>query len=368
MISANHNAKSGFCATLISTFLMAIITVLAGFMNRPGKPQAGKPAHIRENGFHNPWPTSSERGFGEFLRWQWDRLRGRAPEKPDSYNFTVAENDGSFLRGNTSALTVTWVGHATTLIQIDGLNILTDPIWSERSSLVAWTGPRRVVPPVPAFDDLPDIDVVLISHNHYDHLDKPTIKRLGNSVHYFVPLLMGKWLRGVGIKKENITELDWWQEVEYRGLRLVCTPTQHFSGRFLHDRNQVLWSSWSVLGREQRLYFAGDTGYFSGFREIGEKLGPFDIAILPIGAYRPRWFMQPMHLDPAESAQAFLDLRGRIMLPIHWGTFDLADEPMDEPPQLLFAAADSLHIPRKSIWLMRPGETRIYKSEKIPAL
>jgi len=349
-----------FYATLTVPFLLASFAIVAGFMNRPGKQLTGRPAHILENGFHNPWPTFSDRGFDDFLKWQMDRWRGKAPEKPASYDFTVARNDGRFLRSNGSETTVTWVGHATTLIQIDGVNILTDPIWSERATPVSWTGPRRVVPPAPAFDDLPKIDIVVVSHNHYDHLDKPTIKRLGNEVHYFVPLLMAKWLRGVGIKNENITELDWWEETEHRGLKLVCTPTQHFSGRFLHDRNQVLWCSWTILGKEQRIYFAGDTGYFPGFREIGEKFGAFDVAILPIGAYLPRWFMAPVHVDPAQAAQAFLDLRARVMVPIHWGTFDLADEPMDQPPKVLFAAADSLQIPRKSIWLMRPGETRTF--------
>jgi L-ascorbate metabolism protein UlaG (beta-lactamase superfamily) len=345
---------------LLCISILTIFILFVGFINRPGKHKSGRPAHMLENGFRNPWPTSSDRSFADFMKWQMDRWRGKAPKKPSSYNFTTVENDGGFLRENTSATTVTWVGHATTLLQIDGVNILTDPIWSEHATPVSWTGPPRVVPPVPAFDDLPKIDIVVVSHNHYDHLDKPTIQRLGNAAHYFVPLLMAKWLRGLGIKNENITELDWWQEAERRGLKIVCTPTQHFSGRGLHDRNQVLWCSWTILGKTQRLYFAGDTGYFPGFGEIGEKFGPFDAAILPIGAYLPRWFMSSVHVDPPQAAQAFLDLRARVFVPIHWGTFDLADEPMDQPPQLLLAAADSLQIPRESIWLMRPGETRTF--------
>lgn len=349
--------------SLFAVLLFAMLGLMANVMNHPAKPQAGQRAHIRNGGFFNPWPTSVDRGFGDFLRWQLERWRKDTPPASASRTLTVASNDGSFLRANTSAFTITWVGHATTLIQIDGVNIVTDPVWSERASPVGWAGPRRAVPPVPAFSDLPKIDVVLISHNHYDHLDKRTIKRLGNTAHYFVPLFLGRWLRGVGINQANITELDWWQEVEYRSLKLVCTPAQHFSGRFLHDRNQVLWSSWAIVGRRQRLYFAGDTGYFPGFRDIGERLGPFDIAVLPIGAYRPRWFMHAMHMEPAEAAQSFLDLRGQILLPIHWGTFDLADEPMDEPPQLLVAAADSLEIAPTSVWLLHPGETRIYPAE-----
>jgi N-acyl-phosphatidylethanolamine-hydrolysing phospholipase D len=258
-------------------------------------------------------------------------------------------------------LTATWVGHATTLIQFEGRNILTDPIFSERCSPVSWAGPKRAVPPSPSFENLPPIDFVLISHNHYDHFDKPTIKRLGNRPRYFVPLFVGKLLRNLGIANERITELDWWQSVEFDGLQFHCTPTQHFSGRGLHDRDQTLWCSWTVIGEHQRFYFGGDTGYYPGFKEIGEKLGPFDLAILPIGAYLPRWFMSPVHVEPAQSAQAFLDLRAEQMLAIHWGTFDLADEPLDEPPRLLRAATDSLGIDAAQVWVLQPGETRVVK-------
>lgn len=319
---------------------------------------AGRPPHHTEKGFHNPFPTFRPHGGGAFLKWQWDRLRGKAPDKPAHYDFKIAANDGAALKNDAEKLRVTWIGHATTLVQIEGANILTDPIFSERCSPVSFLGPKRKVPPAPEFENLPRIDAVLISHNHYDHLDKATIKKLGNGPRYFVPLFAGKFLRDLGIKKENIVELDWWQSAEFRGLTLHCTPTQHFSGRGLHDTNQVLWCSWAVLGRGQRFYFAGDTGYFPGFKEIGEKYGPFDLAILPIGAYLPRWFMAPVHVDPPEALQAFLDLRGEKMLAVHWGTFDLADEPMDQPPKDLRRAADSLGIGQEGIWVFQHGETR----------
>ncbi len=345
-----------------STFLLVLVLFASlGYVNRPANHKPGRPAHHGENAFRNPWPTFENRGFADLLKWQWDRLRGKAPKKPERYDFRIAENDGQFLRANGEQFTATWVGHATTLIQIEGRNILTDPIFSERCSPVSWAGPKRVAPPSPSFENLPPIDFVLISHNHYDHLDKPTIKRLGNQPRYFVPLFVGKWLRNLGIANERITELDWWQSAEFDGLQFHCTPAQHFSGRGLHDRNQTLWCSWAVIGERQRFYFGGDTGYFPGFKEIGEKFGPFDLAILPIGAYLPRWFMSPVHVEPAQSAQAFLDLRAEQMLAIHWGTFDLADEPLDEPPKRLRAAADSIGIDWRRLWVLEPGETRVVK-------
>jgi len=348
-----------------STFLLVLVLFASlGYISRPANHKPNRPAHHAENAFRNPWPTFENRGFGDLLKWQWDRLRGKAPKKPQRYDFRIMENDGQFLRANGEQFTVTWIGHATTLIQIEGHNILTDPIFSARCSPVAWAGPLRVVPPSPSFENLPPIDFVLISHNHYDHLDKPTIKRLGNQPRYFVPFLVGKFLRDLGIAPERITELDWWESATFDGLQFHCTPTQHFSGRGLHDRNQTLWCSWTVIGERQRFYFGGDTGYFPGFKEIGEKFGPFDLAILPIGAYLPRWFMSPVHVEPAQSAQAFLDLRAEKMLAIHWGTFDLADEPMDEPPRLLRAAVDSLGIDAAQVWVLQPGETKVVKENE----
>ena len=323
-----------------------------------------KSHHTRE-GFRNPWGDRQHHGFGAFFKWQWDRLRGRAPKKPKTYRFDIVENDGAALTQSSGSFSITWVGHATTILQIDGRTILTDPIWSERCSPVRWAGPKRYVPPYPPLDRLPPIDAVVISHNHYDHLDRATIRKLGNGPTYFVPLGVKRWLRKWGIRSENIVELDWWQQFELNGLTFVCVPSQHFSGRSLNDTNRDLWSGWVIQGQTQRVYFAGDTGYFPGFKEIGERLGPIDVAIIPIGAYLPRWFMKTVHVDPKEAAQAFLDIGTKIMIPMHWGTFDLADEPLDEPPRALLMAADSLGIDRGRIWLLKHGETRIMDSVSI---
>jgi len=338
--------------------LILMLAVSPGFANRPGERKPGRPAHHSASSFRNPFPTFKPHSGWSFLKWQWDRLRGRVPEKPETYHFEIDDRAASALRTAATGLRVTWIGHATTLLQVDSVTILTDPIFSERSSPIRIAGPRRKVPPVPALAELPPIDAVLISHNHYDHLDKDTIKKLGNGPHYFVPLFIGKFLRGLGIKRENITELDWWESSIFRGLEFHCTPTQHFSGRGFHDTNKTLWCSWTVIGENYRFYFGGDTGYFPGFYEIGKRYGPFDLALLPIGAYLPRWFMAPVHMSPAESAQAFLDLKAKNMLAIHWGTFDLADERMDQPPRDLIVAADSLGIARERVWIFKRGETR----------
>lgn len=316
-------------------------------------------SHHNGRNFYNPYPGFENRGFRDFLKWQRDRRNGKAPAKPAHYDFKIAPNDGRSLRENGAQFTVTWIGHATTLIQIDGKNILTDPVFSDRCSPVSWLGPQRVAPPVPAFEHLPPIDLVLLSHDHYDHLDAATIKRLGNRPQYFAPLGVGNILQGWGIARERIAELDWCQAREWNGLHLHCTPAQHFSGRGLHNRNGTLWCGWVVASRQQCVYFGGDSGYFPGFKAIGEKFGGFDLAILPIGAYLPRWFMSGVHMDPRQSAQAFLEVRAKKMLAIHWGTFDLADEPLDEPPQLLRAAAAELDIAPSRVWIFQPGETRV---------
>jgi L-ascorbate metabolism protein UlaG (beta-lactamase superfamily) len=258
----------------------------------------------------------------------------------------------------TRDVTVTWVGHATLLIQLEGVNILTDPHWSDHASPVSFAGPRRVSAPGLSFEDLPPIHVVVISHDHYDHLDVATVKRLAAEHHprFLVPLGLKAWFADIGIT--DVEELDWWSRREERGLSFTCVPAQHFSGRTLWDRNRRLWSGWVIAGQAKRLYFAGDTAYFSGFKEIGERLGPFDLAAMPIGAYLPSVIMQPSHTTPEEALRGFADVRGERFVAIHWGTFDLAEEPLDEPPERLLAEARRLNLDLEHIWVLRHGETR----------
>jgi L-ascorbate metabolism protein UlaG (beta-lactamase superfamily) len=269
----------------------------------------------------------------------------------------AATPDVAALRENRHAPTVTWVGHSTLLVQLDGVNFLTDPTWSLR--LGPWSGTvgvRRFTPPGIAFADLPPIDFVLISHDHYDHLDEATVRRLARAFNprFVVPLGIKTWLADRGIT--NVSELDWSESVTVKGLTIVCAPAQHGSGRALVDNGQRLWASWVVVG-SKRFYFGGDTGYSPHLAMIGEAFGPFDLAALPIGSYTPRAIARPVHMSPEEALQASRDLRSARFIGIHWGTFELAREAYDEPPRRIAAEVARLELDPRSIWLPKPGET-----------
>ena len=314
---------------------------------------AGPPHHV-EGGFQNV-NSSVQRASG-FTRFRFMWSRAWAPARTS--DVPRVANDGAALRANGSDPTVTWIGHATVLVQLQGTNLLTDPHWGERASPLSWAGPKRLQPPGLAFEDLPPIDVVLISHDHYDHLDLGTVKRLA-ATHdpvFVVALGLKAWFAEQGISR--VIELDWWESVEHRGLRIVCTPAQHFSQRTLWDGNTRLWASWAVVGTTRRFYFSGDTGYFDGFREIGERLGPFDLTAMAIGAYRPASIMRFVHLTPEQAVQAHGDLKGATLLGIHWGTFDLAEEPLDEPPTRMLVEAARRNLPPDHAWIVKLGETR----------
>ena len=316
------------------------------------------PAHHTEKGFRNPYPEYIDRTFGDFLRWILveRRTNGKGQEYRH-YPVEKVENDGLFLRKNNDSFTVTWVGHSTILIQLEGVTILTDPTWSDRASPFQFAGPKRHAEPGIAFEDIPPVDVVIISHDHYDHLDKTTIRMLGNTPFYVVPLGLGTFLEKNDI--DNYRELDWWDAIYYKDLEIVCTPSQHFSGRTPFNRDGTLWCSWVVNGKTGNFYFCGDSGYFPGFREISEKYGPFDLVALPIGAYLPQWFMGPVHLSPVEALQVFKELRGRKCIPIHWGTFKLADDPIENPPAVLLEEIKNGTIDNEDIWMLKHGETRV---------
>jgi N-acyl-phosphatidylethanolamine-hydrolysing phospholipase D len=321
------------------------------------EPVTGRPLHHVEGGFRNLDPT-----FGRPSAWtRWSFIARRtwqSATSPRAFDAPRVPNDGAALRAVPPPPAITWIGHATVLVQIDGLNVLTDPNWSDRAGPTSWIGARRVAAPGLAFEDLPRIDAVTISHDHYDHLDLPTVKRLAatHAPLFLVPLGMKAWFEDNGMSR--VEELDWWQERQLRGVRFVCTPAQHFSQRSLWDGNQRLWASWAVLGRERRFYHGGDTGYFAGFKEIGRRLGPFDVAALPIGAYLPPSIMKWVHTTPEEAVQAFVDLDARTILGMHWGTFDLADEPLGEPPGRMLAEVERRGIDASRAWILKIGETR----------
>jgi N-acyl-phosphatidylethanolamine-hydrolysing phospholipase D len=324
------------------------------------EPLPGKPAHHVEGGFRNVNPTYPRAGgwtrFKFIVRRSWESLLSpRNFETPKETVEGLAA--GRELRAGLDP-TVTWIGHATVLLRMDGLTILTDPSWSERASPLSWAGPRRLVPPGLPFEELPRVDVVVISHDHYDHLDLATVKRLA-ATHdplFVVPLGLKAWFADSGITR--VEERDWWQQVEHRGVTFVCVPAQHFSQRTLWDSNRRLWATWAVLGPTRRFYFTGDTGYFPGFKEIGERLGPFDLAAIAIGAYVPAEIMRAVHVTPEEAVQAAEDARARTLLGIHWGTFDLAEEPLGEPPTRMLGEAARRGRGPDRAWILRIGETR----------
>ncbi len=328
-----------------------------------------EPANRRDGRFRNPWPIATSHRFGGFLRWVlWERLTKEIPADPDPSVFQRAEPAFRSPRAAADELTVTWVGHATVLLQLGDVNALTDPHWSERASPVQFAGPARWVEPGVAFGDLPPIDLILISHNHYDHLDDGSVRRLAAAfpdAAWRVPLGLASFVAKRGAR--DVEELDWWDETEVRGARATCTPAQHFSARTPFDRNRTLWCGWVLELGGRRVFFAGDTGYHPKFGAIGERLGPFDMALFPVGAYEPRWFMGPVHMNPEEAVQAYLDVtrgsggnpdRRCVMVPIHWGTFKLTDEAMDEPPRRAVQVWTNAGLPRDRLWLLAHGESR----------
>jgi len=253
----------------------------------------------------------------------------------------------------SQALQVTWLGHSTVLIEIDGLRLLTDPVLSERASPLSFAGPKRFTPPALTVAQLPPIDAVILSHDHFDHLDRDTIRALAGKVgRFYTTLGVGHRLVAWGVPANRIVELDWWQQTTFGPLTLAATPAQHFSGRGLRDGNSTLWASWVVLGSRERLFFSGDTGMHAGFADIGERYGPFDLTLIECGAYNELW--PDVHMQPEQSIAAHQLVRGRTMMPVHWGTFDLAMHRWDEPAERARALAAEQGV---QLVQPRPGET-----------
>lgn len=317
-----------------------------------------KPHHAAA-GFVNPQARETA-GLADFLKWRWQRLFRNIPGR-EAYDFPRSGTDAGFLRQNRSVTTATWIGHATLLIQMDGLNILTDPHFSQRASPLQWAGPRRVVAPGIRLEALPAIDFVVISHDHYDSLDTDSIRRLsrrsgGGQTTFVVPLKLKPWFGKLGIGR--VVELDWWESCQQPGISLTAVPSRHWSKRTPFSRNTTLWAGWVIRSPAFNFYFCGDSGYDQPmFREIGDRFGPFDLAAIPIGAYEPRWFMQDMHLDPDEAVRVHLDVKAKKSIGVHWGTFILTDEPLDEPPRRLQEAREARHIPADAFVVLRHGET-----------
>jgi N-acyl-phosphatidylethanolamine-hydrolysing phospholipase D len=257
-----------------------------------------------------------------------------------------------------SAPLVTWVGHSTFLIQYQGINILTDPIFSERASPVSFAGPKRLVEMPLGLEDLPAIDFVIISHNHYDHLDITSVSALGSNTRFLVPLKLKDWFVEQGISAEQVIEFDWWDQHKFSNVSVSATPSQHWSARGLFDRNKTLWAAWHVQIAEFTFWFAGDTGYNPiQFKEVGERFKSIDLGLIPIGAYAPKWFMGPQHVNPEEALSIHRDIGARQSLGMHWGTFPLTAEPIMQPKQRLAKAMAENDIDDTTFEVLAIGQT-----------
>ena len=285
------------------------------------------------------------------LPFFWRRMRASPRPRPGAAPFVSF--DASALARNPA---LTWIGHATFFFRVDGVSFLTDPVFSERASPLSFVGPRRVVPPGVPLDRLPPVDFALLSHDHYDHTDLPSVRALAaRGVPFVAPRGLGALVREAGATVA--AELSWWESAELRGVRVTSVPARHFSGRGLADRNRRLWAGFVVAGKERRVYHAGDTALFDGFAEIGRRLGPIDLAALPVGAYAPAAMMSPIHMNPEEAVEAALALGTRRAVGMHFGTFDLSDEPLDEPPRRFLAEAARRGLDDRA-FVMSIGETR----------
>ena len=324
-----------------------------------------KPRSTFEGGVYRNNYSRESHGLGGALKAFWGARGQFAGQKP--VTFAKAGNDPAFLKANRSEHTLTWVGHATFLLQVEGLNVLTDPVFSRRVSPFRFAGPERLAPLGLTLQELPPIDLVLLSHNHYDHLDEAAVKTLARDhaqLTFVVPLGVKKWFTARGISR--VVELDWWQSCTVGTAKITALPAQHFSGRGPFDRNATLWCSLllEVPGRDDRaqsgsrkIYFAGDTGYSKDFADIGAAHPGIDLALLPIGAYEPNWFMRSVHVNPEEAVRIFQDLGAAQAVAMHWGTFRLTLEALDEPPQRLAAALAAQGIAAARFKVMRHGET-----------
>ena len=339
--------------------ILLIGLLLVDFQISAASYKGSKRAHFNGKKFINPDKIKG-RGLYDMLKWALTGDRG-AWEK--LYMTDVDFPPAAAFRDNSTNPSVTFVNHATFLIQVDGLNILTDPIWSRRASPYSWVGPKRMRPPGIRFNDLPPIDLVLISHNHYDHLDLQTVTRLkeDHDPFFITPLGVGQYLSRHGISRT--TDLDWQEHHQVNDNVVVhSVPAQHFSGRGVFDRDQTLWCGYVLQSPSATIYFAGDTAYGTFFTDIGNTFD-IDLSLIPIGAYKPRWFMQPIHADPDEAVQIHRDVQSSKSIGMHFGTFPLADEGMVEPKADLAKAREKYSLADDDFITLQEGSKMIVETK-----
>jgi L-ascorbate metabolism protein UlaG (beta-lactamase superfamily) len=290
--------------------------------------------------------------------WRW--IRG-APDREPTAPLPIQTLEAADFGAPSVAPCAVWLGHSTALIELSGVRVLVDPVWSERCAPTQLFGPRRFHPPPRPLAEVPPIDAVLLTHDHYDHLDQPTVRALAERVpRWICPLGVGGHLERWGVPAERIAEADWWERLELADIEFVCTPARHFSGRGPFDRNRTLWSGWALRSPAGRVWLSGDGGMQPAFADIGERLGPFDLSLVEVGAYDRAW--ADIHLGPDQAVQAHVAARGGVLLPVHWGTFNLALHPWTEPVERTLTVADSAGV---TVAVPRPGE-RVYAADPGP--
>ena len=306
--------------------------------------------HWRDGKFRNNLSRVDGNIFRAFAEFFFGGGKARKPKAPLPID---PRQESDYATRPSSGLRLTWLGHSTTLVEIGQATILIDPIFSERASPVSFAGPRRFHIPPLELEALPTLDAVVISHDHYDHLDEGTIKRLLGGEHLFItPLGVGAHLAGWGVEERRIVELDWWESQRVLDVDVTCTPSRHFSGRspFFHDQYRTLWAGFAFASKTRRVFYSGDTALHPEFRDIGERLGPFDVTLMETGAYNQMW--ADVHLGPEQAVIAHQLVRGRVMIPVHWGSFDLALHSWTEPVERVIAAAERVGV---TCHVMMPG-------------
>lgn len=335
---------------LLIVVVLISVFPLVGWMLSAPRYKGPVTDHFNGRTFSSPGNVKP-RGFADLLKWMFNRKRAKWEKVNASFGPPPPVSVGK------GELRVTFINHCTFLIQVDGINILTDPIWSERASPFTWMGPKRMRPPGLKMEDIPHIDVLLISHNHYDHLDVSSVKKIVAKHHPKIYTALGVKAFLDQQKILNSHEMDWGDEVMINNdLSLACVPAQHFSARGMFDRDATLWCGFVVRSVHGNIYFAADTGYASFIKKIGETYSPLRLSILPVGAYKPEWFMSPVHASPAESVQMHIDIHSHKTVASHFGTFPLADEEMYEPVEALADALKQQHIPAEDFIALKEGE------------
>ncbi len=310
--------------------------------------------HAEKKGkvFLNPVPTTTLKP-GSFFKIWGKYLKNKAEVVPKHKLPDFKTNPAIYNTPATNGLRITWIGHSSLLIEIDGFKILTDPVWSKRASFLSFIGPKRFFPPPLPLEQLPPLDVIILSHDHYDHLDKETIKKLAHlTTPFYCSLGVGEYIERWGVSKRRITEMDWTDStIIANKLKITATPARHFSGRGIINRSQTLWSSFVIKSSSHTIFFGADSGWYDGFKDIGDAFGPFDLTMLEIGAYGEYW--PDIHMGPINAVNANLALRGKVMMPIHWGTFNLSLHAWREPVDLLLPYAEEKNV---TLFLPNPGQ------------